>query len=261
MIPKIIHYTWFSGDPFPEKIQKCIDTWHHKMPDYEFVLWDYNKIKDIDSVWLQECLKERKWAFAADFIRLYAVYHYGGIYLDTDVEVYKPFNEFLQNKMFIGREGTHYVLLEKEVNVFLTSHCFGAEPLHPFIKNCLDYYAGRHFVRCDSESIPKHLRLDMLMMPYIQSEIAKGYGYNPSLKADKLQLLDSGIAVYPSSIFGALSRNQKESYICHLADGSWREEKWVDKIDYTLGYKIKWRLKVLIFKVARQFDYLLVKIK
>jgi len=260
MIQKKIHYTWFSGDPFPDIIQKCIDSWHKYMPDYEYVLWDYNKIKDIDSIWLKECLQEKKWAFAADFVRLYAVYHYGGIYLDTDVEVYKPLDQFLNDKVFIGREGAYYTLLERDINVFLTSHCFGSEAGHPFIKQCLDYYSGRHFIKCDSDNIPKHLRLDMLMMPYIQSEIAKEYGYNPSLKANHLQRLQQDIVVYPSSVFGALSKN-KDCFICHLANGSWREEKWVDKTNYNLAYKIKWRLKSFMFKVARRFDYLLLKIK
>ena len=260
MIPKIIHFTWFSGDPYPQLIQDCIDSWHKVMPDYEYVLWDYNKIKDIDSIWLKECLAQKKWAFAADFVRLYALFYYGGIYLDTVVEVYKPLDKFLEQRAFIGREGVHYILLEKEVNVFLTSHCMGAEAGHPFIKDCLDYYSGRHFIRCDSESIPKNLRLDMLMMPYIQSEIAKGYGYNPSLKEDRLQTLNEGVIVYPSPILGALSKNEK-SYICHLANGSWREEKWVDSINYSFGYKIKWRIKALINKIARHYGYLLIKIK
>lgn len=62
MIPKIIHYTWFSGDPFPELIQECIDSWKKWMPDYDFKLWDMASVHDIDSVFLKEALKERKWA-------------------------------------------------------------------------------------------------------------------------------------------------------------------------------------------------------
>ena len=60
MIPKIIHYTWFSGDPFPEKIQQCIDSWHQQMPEYEFRLWDMEAIKDIDVPFLKEAIKAQK---------------------------------------------------------------------------------------------------------------------------------------------------------------------------------------------------------
>ena len=72
MIPKKIHYTWFSDNPFPKEIQDCINSWIEKMPDYELVHWGYDQVKNIDSAFLQEALSEKKWAFASDFIRLYA---------------------------------------------------------------------------------------------------------------------------------------------------------------------------------------------
>ena len=77
MIPKKIHYCWFSNEPFPEQVQQCIASWKQYMPDWEYVLWNYDRIKDIDSIWLKECLAAKKWAFAADFVRLWAVYHDG----------------------------------------------------------------------------------------------------------------------------------------------------------------------------------------
>ena len=97
MIPKRIHYTWFSGDPFPPIVQRCIDSWHRYMPNYEFVLWDVERIEDIDSVWLKQCIAKKKWAFAADYVRLYAVYTEGGIYLDTDCMAYQSFDALLHN--------------------------------------------------------------------------------------------------------------------------------------------------------------------
>lgn len=201
MIPKIIHYTWFSGEPFPEMIQKCIESWHQFMPDYEFRKWDYDAIKDIDSVWLKECLENKKWAFAADYVRLYAIYNYGGIYLDTDCQVFKSFDDVLDNEFFIGRESVPYVLLEKTVNVFLTSHCFGGVAKHPFNKLMLDYYEGRHFLTCTSPNIPNHLRMDMMMMPYQHSEIAKLFGYDASLKAESEQILRGGNSYLPQTVF------------------------------------------------------------
>lgn len=145
MIPKIIHYSWFSGEPYPTFLKECMDTWKKVLPDYEFILWDAKKLAECNNVFANEAVSVKKWAFAADFVRLYAVYHYGGIWLDTDIDVFKPFDPFLNDGMFIGRE--YYVHKEqgKEDYATLTSHCFGAEKHHPFIKECLEFYEHRHF--------------------------------------------------------------------------------------------------------------------
>ena len=104
MIPKLIHYSWFSGEPFPKHIEELMKTWKKVLPDYEFMLWDAKKLAEVNNTFANEAVSVGKWAFAADFIRLYAVYTYGGIWLDTDVEKYKSFNPYLKHKMFIGRE-------------------------------------------------------------------------------------------------------------------------------------------------------------
>ncbi len=261
MIPKIIHYTWFGTDPFPAIVKQCIASWQKFLPGYEFVLWDADRIKEISSVWVEECLSEKKYAFAADYVRLYAVYKYGGIYLDTDFEVYQSFDSLLGDRCFIGRESVPYVLLERQVNVFLTSHCFGAEAGHPFIKQCMEYYDGRHFIGCKSPNIPAHLRLDMLMMPYIQSEIAKLFGYDASVQCDDTQKLNEGIIVYPCAYFGMLNGTPtSHTFGHHHAAGSWRENKWTDTTNYTLWYKISWRLKALRTLYWRKRGYMLIKL-
>ena len=89
MIPKIIHYCWLSRDEFPPLIKTCIDTWKEQLPDYEFILWDTNRFKLESNIWVQQAFDTKKYAFAADYIRLYAIYNFGGIYLDTDIEVLK----------------------------------------------------------------------------------------------------------------------------------------------------------------------------
>lgn len=83
MIPKIIHYCWLSGDEVPENLKKCMDSWKKIIPDYEFVKWDFTKFDKSSSAWVSEAFDNRKYAFACDYIRLYAVYNYGGIYLDS----------------------------------------------------------------------------------------------------------------------------------------------------------------------------------
>ena len=106
MIPKIIHFCWLSDDPYPESIQKCIDSWHKCLPDYEIWKWDFNRFPRGKSEWVDQAFDNHKYAFAADYIRLYALHHYGGIYLDSDVEVIKPFDDLLSLPYFIGQENT-----------------------------------------------------------------------------------------------------------------------------------------------------------
>ena len=104
MIPKVIHYCWLSGDPIPEKLQRCMDSWKKFLPDYEFVLWDLERFDIKTSQWVKEAFEARKYAFAADYIRLYAVYNYGGIYMDMDVEVVRPFDDLLASPYILGLE-------------------------------------------------------------------------------------------------------------------------------------------------------------
>lgn len=238
------------------------------MPDYELVKWDWERIKNIESVWLKESLEVRKWAFAADFIRLWAVYHEGGIYLDSDVLIFDSLDPFLKEKMFIGREGVFYPTFENGVKVFLTSHCFGAEAGHPFLKLCMEYYKNRHFICSTSPNIPNELRYDMLMMPYIQSQLAEIYGYNPHINADKKQILANDVTVYPSRFFGCCwtPRGPLKSYARHIGAGSWREPNYKpsvissEKIKYTIGYKIRWRVLYAIEKILAINNYVMVKI-
>lgn len=135
-VPKVIHYCWLSGDPYPELVQKCIDSWHRLLPDYDFILWDKEKIKEISNSWVETAIAAKKWAFAADYIRLYALYNYGGIYLDCDVEVIKPFDDLLHLPYFMGRE-THKNVIEAAV--------MGSEPHQEWMKEVLDWYRAKSF--------------------------------------------------------------------------------------------------------------------
>lgn len=257
MIPKIIHYTWFSGEPYPQNIQRCIDSWKIHLPGYELRLWDMDAIKDIDSKFLWEALSERKWAYAADFVRLYAIYHEGGIYLDTDVLVYKSFNQLLDCKAFIGKENS--IHFEGGLSAqYLSSHCFGAEKGHPFIKKCLDYFDGRHFITSHHTELPQPLKYNLVLLPYIQAEIARQYGYTWSPKKQKLQNCVSGLLIYPSSTFDPQEVSD-ESYCKHLALGSWRNEK-LPEPTYNLRYKIEWRIIVFLSKILRKAGYITIKI-
>lgn len=135
-IPKIIHYCWLSGTPFPDLENRCIESWKKHLPDYELILWDKERIKEIHSSWIDSAIAQKKWAFAADYVRLYALYNYGGIYLDCDVEVLKSFDDLLDRQMFVGREAARPVV---------EAAVLGSEANLPWLKNCLDFYEGRIF--------------------------------------------------------------------------------------------------------------------
>jgi len=155
MIPKRIHYCWLSGDKYPSLVKRCIHSWKKVMPEYEFILWDLDRFDLEENIWVKDAVESKKFAFAADYIRLYAIYNYGGIYLDSDVEVLKTFNNLLHLPYFIGSEGDGII----EAGVF------GAEAKCEWIGDCLDYYKGRNFINKDGSL--NTLTLPNIMMSQI----------------------------------------------------------------------------------------------
>lgn len=256
MIPKIIHYTWFSGDPYPPLIEHCIESWKKFLEGYEFRLWNKDSISSIENPFLQEALSKRKWAFAADFVRLYALYHHGGIYLDTDVEVYKSFNSLLSYKAFIGRENSYHTDHRRMI-AHLTSHCIGAEKGNQFIKSCLEYYKGRHFILSPEEWLPDNLKFDQKTLPYIQSEIATLQGYSPSRKVSGIQIFGDDVHVFPYQYFDCHYRT-KETYCRHMAMGGWRNRK-SKEAHAELKNNIKRRAADMLHKVSGRLGFMLVK--
>ena len=109
MIPKIIHYCWFGNGKQNELIQKCISTWKEVLPEYEIVLWNENNFPVNKYPFAKQALQDKKWAFVSDVARLHALYYYGGIYMDTDVEVLKPLDKFLYHGFFSGYESERHV--------------------------------------------------------------------------------------------------------------------------------------------------------
>jgi hypothetical protein len=146
-IPKIIHYCWLSGDPIPDNFKKYMDSWIEKLQGYEFIWWTYMpppestmpaSIQHFDismTIWTKQAFEAKLYALAADYIRLYAVYNYGGIYLDMDMEVVKPLDPLLETEIMLGYE--HGKTLE--------AGCFGAVKGHPFIKKCMEYFEKNTF--------------------------------------------------------------------------------------------------------------------
>ena len=258
MIPKIIHYVWLGGNPLPPKMRECIDSWKLHMPDFEIMVWDDERIREIDNTFMHEALAERKWAFVSDVVRLYAVCKYGGIYLDTDVLVYKSFEPLLGNSAFIGRENSMHVNGPETVN-YLTTCCFGAERGNPFVARCLEYYRNRRFVTSDDTTLPMELRLDVRLNSEIFTILAAQCGYNPSMLRNETQNCCGVLTVYPSWYFDPVGR-KKDTYSAHLALGTWREcghDVW----HYTLSDKIAWRVWAVVGKVVSRFNRRVIKLK
>lgn len=103
-IPKIIHYCWFGGREKPEIVKKCIESWKKYLPDYELKEWNESNTLDIENNYFRTALKNAKWAFAADYARFYVLYNQGGIYLDTDEELFSDLDAFLKYDLFLGFE-------------------------------------------------------------------------------------------------------------------------------------------------------------
>lgn len=240
----------------PETVLKCIESWHKYLPDYEFKLWDGNAVKSIDSFFLKEALSVNKWAFAADFIRLYAIYHEGGIWLDTDVELRGSLDAFLNDRCFIGKERFYNLPTSLEAGLcsYLTAHCFGAEVGNPYIKKCLEFYEGRHFIESDNDSLPNDLRFNMTLMPYIMARIAMEYGYNWRPKVQEIQYLPDGLIVYPTSFFDGREGDKNCIAVHHHLGGWYEKQKQECANNKKRSIKSKVKAK-LITKVAGVLDH------
>lgn len=134
MIPKNVHYIWLGGKPKPSLTNLCMNSWKRVLCRYNVTEWNESSL-DLKTLcnehrFLRECIRLKLWAFASDWLRLYVLYREGGIYLDTDIEVIKPYDRLLDNRMFIGLEENGYI----------GTGVIGAEQGNPTIKRLLDFY-------------------------------------------------------------------------------------------------------------------------
>ena len=136
MIPKIIHYCWFGGNPLPEDAKYYISSWKKYLPDYTIKEWNESNFDLNSNNYVREAYDVKKWAFITDYVRLYALSTEGGIYMDTDVEVLRSLDELLNEKGFSGFERFDAV----------QTGIMASEKNHPFINELLHEYDNIHFV-------------------------------------------------------------------------------------------------------------------
>ncbi len=249
MIPKIIHLCWLSGDPFPTEIQKCLDSWKEHLPDYDIWLWDTTRFDINSTIWTQQAFRTKKYAFAADYIRLYALYNYGGIYLDSDVLVYKSFNDLLHLPYFIGCD---------QIRAFEAA-VIGAQKGCGWIKDILDTYHNKSFIQEDGtyDTLPlpcrfHHVLVDLnyrfLKIHHISSYIEEAHC----------------LYVFDNDFFNSRNavkvRKTPKSYCAHNYAGSWEKKKgqgsikkilpdWLLGMIYTIGQKTWARKKYEWFQI------------
>ena len=143
MIPQIIHYCWFGRGEMPQLAKDCIASWHKYMPDWEYKLWNEDNFDVNSSAYTKEAYEARKYAFVSDYVRLWALFHEGGVYMDVDFEVFKPYDDLLHWNAFAGFEGSKYSPLMMGV---IASYREGV-----WVKEQLEAYEGRHFLCSDGK--------------------------------------------------------------------------------------------------------------
>lgn len=243
MIPKIIHFCWFGGKPLPESTRKYIRTWEQFLPDYRIIKWSEDNF-DIQSApdYVKEAYEAKKFAFVSDYVRVQKILQYGGIYFDTDVEVIRPFEQFLQgHSMVMGFEGDQ----------MLSTAFFACSKGHPFMEAFEKTYHTRHFLKEDGS-------MDLTVINVGFSRQAGEWGID--LSRNEYQETKDNIAVYPIAYFSAFDiKNWHEnpgSVTCtiHHMDASWMDKKGsihiavIKGLQRILGYERYDRVKRLIKK-------------
>ena len=141
MIPKKIHYCWFGKAEMPQQAKDCIASWHRYMPDWEYKLWNETTFDVNSNAYAKEAYEAGKYAFVSDVVRLKALESEGGVYLDTDVEVFKPLDDLLERKAFAGFEGSKHQPVGTCV--------MASEPHGEWVSEMLNAYQDRHFINPD----------------------------------------------------------------------------------------------------------------
>lgn len=143
MIPKIIHYCWFGRGEMPQSLKEYIASWHKYMPDWEYKMWNEDNFDINYNDYSREAYQAGKYAFVSDVARLYALKQEGGLYLDTDVEVVRSFDDLLHHSAFAGFEGSKALPIGTCV--------MASEANGRWINELLESYNGRHFLQSDGK--------------------------------------------------------------------------------------------------------------
>ncbi len=223
-IPKIIHFIWFGGNPYTKIVNLCISSWKQFCPDYEIKLWNEDTFDINSNLYVKEAYEARKWAFVSDYVRLYALYTYGGVYIDSDVELLKELDPLLKGEHAV----TGY-----EDKLWIPAAIMAAEKGNEWIKLLLDYYQDRHFILKDGI-------YDLKPNTAIITDISKR---NCNFKMGQDMITKGNVRLYPTEYFQPYKKQQfdlnderniekihdfyeidrKYTYAIHHCTGTWRD--------------------------------------
>ena len=210
MIPKKIHYMWFGSKDLPENLQRCVDSWKKYCPDYEIIRWDESNYDISKCDYMRQAYEVKKWGFVPDYARLDIVNTYGGIYLDTDVELIRPLDEFLKFDLFCGFESQKFVAFGLG---------FGGKANHPILQEMMEVYDKIKFVNKDGS-------LNVIASPVYQTEVLVKHGLQQNGRSQKHENFVVFSKEYFAPInsygFGTVTEN---TYSIHQYAATWFSEK------------------------------------
>lgn len=225
-IPKIIHYCWFGKNPLPEDTKKYIETWRKYCPNYEIKEWNETNFDVNKNQYVKEAYEAKKFAFVSDYVRLYALYTEGGIYMDTDVEVKKPLDIFLKHKAFTG--------FENETSPITGT--MGAEKNNKWIEKLLKDYDNISFYKENGEI---DLTTNVERITKTTKEL-----YNVVLQSSYQDLGD--VTIYPFEYFCAkdwetgIINETTDTYTIHHFKSSWHTKEEKETYERRKKYIIKY---------------------
>lgn len=235
MIPKTIHFCWFGGNNLPEDAKKCINSWKKYLPDFDIKEWNEGNFDIECCEYVKQAYKMKKWAFVSDYARFWILYHYGGLYFDTDVEIIKDMHSIIERGAFMGCE---------TIDKCAPGLGLGVNPGLGLYKEILDYYQQLHFDMKNgiTETVVDHT-----------THILKKHGWEGN---GSIELID-GIYVYPPEYFcpmdyttGSLNITDN-TYAIHWYSASWQSSfsKFKTAIQHILGKDLTEKIKLLKRKV------------
>ncbi len=233
-IPKIIHYCWVGGNPKPQSVLYCIESWRKFCPDYEIREWNETNYDFTKNKYMCQAYEAKKWGFVPDYARLDIVYQHGGVYFDTDVELVYPLDELLENTCFFGFENTGTE--EFFVNC---GHGFGAEVGHRAIKAARDLYEHLSFQNPDSS-------LNLLASPYFTTQALRQIGLvqeNKDQQLGDVRIYASDVLCPKNFMTGQLRKTARTVSIHHFS-ASWVDEKIKAELAHQQAVKAKWGNKL-----------------